>query len=288
MNQKLVQGKFGHGGRIHSKLHHKIKRWLRPTLGKASIPFNWKKGLVGQIEYPIKNQFQSMSCWGQAFSRFVQIQRGKLGIEKPSPELSAKSAYSPIYAFGGGVELSAGENEAKNIGLTLEMNVPSTINGSCNEQFMEDTSWRTLPLTQDCLTRANLQVVNVPINLDSIAEAIRDYGAVIFLFQGQDNGLWTTSEPVPPTHTSHNPLWGHYVCSSNNIPPTTDKKLIKYYNSWGNIGDNGFQYFDENYINSGYILDCFTFIVAAPTPTNWWANFLNLIKWLRNNQPKVV
>ena len=34
-------------------------------------------------------------------------------------------------------------------------------------------------------------------------------------------------------------------------------KLIQFYNSWGAIGDNGKQYFSDEYINSGFIYDCF-------------------------------
>jgi len=41
------------------------------------------------------------------------------------------------------------------------------------------------------------------------------------------------------------------------VEPAT-VKLIQFYNSWGAIGDNGKQYFSENYINSGFIFDCFT------------------------------
>jgi hypothetical protein len=41
------------------------------------------------------------------------------------------------------------------------------------------------------------------------------------------------------------------------VEPAT-VKLIQFYNSWGAIGDNGKQYFSEEYINSGFIYDCFT------------------------------
>ena len=42
------------------------------------------------------------------------------------------------------------------------------------------------------------------------------------------------------------------------VEPATIK-LIQFYNSWGAIGDNGKQYFSNEYINSGFIYDCFTF-----------------------------
>jgi hypothetical protein len=52
------------------------------------------------------------------------------------------------------------------------------------------------------------------------------------------------------------------------------------YNSWGvQIGSGGKQFFDETYINSGYILDCIAFlsdkqISALPPSMPIWAALL--------------
>ena len=215
--QHLAERTFGvNANRLHWKITHKARRLLRPTIGRASIPFDWSVGITGRPVYNIKNQFTSSSCWGQAFSRWVQIFRGFLTIEVPAQELSAKSAYSPIVASGGGVYLPNGFNEAKNIGLTTEALVPSYINGTTNETFMTDTSWRTNPMIQDCLNRANMIPVNIPIDIDSIACAIRDYGAVMFEVQGSNNNTWLSSEPTPPS--GGGALWAHYVCSDSKSP----------------------------------------------------------------------
>jgi hypothetical protein len=264
MKQKiLVEGKWGHGGKIQSRLRHAIKRKLRPSVGKATLPFDWTRGISGKPVYNIKNQYQSDSCWGQAYSRLIQILRG-------GEELSAKSAYSPIYAPGGGVVLSKGENEAYNLGLTTEAKVPSTLNFNATEAFMEDTSWRTSKMIADCATRSGYQVVNVEKDIDSIAEAIRDYGAVMFLLQGQNNNSWLSPMPIPPSNNQN--LWGHYICTDANVPPMLNgKKMIRFYQSWGmGVGDGGFQYLSEDYINSGYIADVFTFIPKYQfTPSIW-------------------
>jgi hypothetical protein len=179
-------------------------------------------------------------------------------IKLGGQELSAKSAYSPIFANGGGVNVSKGETEAKVLGITTEANVPSKdLYGNCTETFMEDKSWMNAKTLDDCFTRRGYNTLNVPINIDSIAQAIRDYGFVIFLVQGQNNGSWLSTTPVPPVNNQN--LWGHFVCSCT--PALIGvSKFIKFYQSWGNsVGEQGLQYFSEAYINSGYIVDCFTF-----------------------------
>ena len=270
----------------HSKLYHKTHRFLRTYIGKAGVPFDWSKGIVRPM-YNIKNQYTSSSCWGQMFSRMIQIIQG-------CEELSAKSAYSPIYVTGGGVNLPDGENEAKNIGLTTEKNVPSvftlTNNQTCTEYFMEDTSWRTLAMIRDSATRAGYDIVNIAIDVDSVAQAIRDYGTVGILLRGNNNGSWTSAYPKPPQGGGS--LWGHYLAATGNIQPQLGTKWIPFYNSWGtDVGEKGIQYFNEIYFNSGFIIDVFTFqkkqVYQSDDPI-WWKNFLNLLRWLRNNQTKVV
>lgn len=248
----LVEGKFGHGARVKSKFHHKFKRLKRPNLGMSGTPFDWSKGVTGKPVYPVKNQYQSSSCWGQMYSRMYQIFKG-------TEELSAKSVYSMVFAPGGGTASSSGKNGALNLGLTTENNVPSSTMGNAPESFLEDTSWKTSPLAQDCLTRANMQVVNVPINIDSMAQAIRDYGCIGMIIEGTNNGTWLSSQPQPPKDNQD--LWAHFMCSDSNISPMKVVKKLRFYNSWGvDVGESGFQYFTEDYINSGHIKDVFTFV----------------------------
>ena len=248
----MKENELYHGARIHSKLYHTFDRFLRPNVGRSTIPFDWSKGVVGKPVYNVKNQFQSSSCWGQMFSQMMRI---KLGGD----ELSAKSAYSPIFAIGGGVNLSLGYKEASVFGLTTEVKVPSLLNGSCTESFMEDKTWMTAKMIDDCFTRRGWKVVNVSLNIDSSAQAIRDYGCIGILIQGQDNGSWLSPYPTAPIDNSN--LWGHYMCSDSNVPVLINgKKYLKFYQSWGvGVGENGFQYISEDYINSGYIADIFTF-----------------------------
>jgi len=281
MAKKLKEEDFGHGAPIQWDITHKTKRLVRSNIPKAGEPFDWSKGVTGRKIYPIKNQYKSSSCWGQAFSRFIEIVTGE--------DVSAKSAYAPVAFTGGGVWLRDGERLAKDIGLTTEKKVPSYLNGDAPEYFMTETSWRDKEMIADCAKRAGYEIKNIEITPDAIAEAIRDHKAVMFIFYGKNNGTWTQARPKPPLDNKD--LWAHYVVSDSNVPKLRNgKKEIKFYQSWGtNVGEKGFQYFTEEYINSGYIADCFTFIkkekpVYASDDPVWWANFLNLLKWLRANQ----
>ena len=239
-----------HGAPVHSKLRHKIRRFLRSDLGAAPTPYDWNTPLDVPI-YNIKNQFQSESCWGQAFSRAMQIILG-------SEELSAKSAYSTIYEQGGGVNLWVGEKEARYFGITTELKVPSYHNGTTDEPFMTDIKWQTDANLKDCFTRMGYKAVNVPMDIDSIAQAIATNKAVLFLIHGSNNGTWLSPIPQPPKAGDN--IWGHYVTSCKPML-INGKKMIRFYQSWGSqVGENGFQYLSEEYVNSGYVLDAVTFI----------------------------
>ena len=252
---KLKESDFGRGAPVQWKITHKVKRAIRSNIGKAGELFNWKKGITNRPKYNIKNQLTAGSCWGQAYSRFVQI------IED-GEELSAKSAYAPVsYYADGGVAIPDAKRQAFLFGLTTEKKIPShDKDGSSTEKFMSEKTWRTKQMMAECLLRSGYEMKNVEIDIDKIAEAIRDYKAVIFVIQGQNNGTWLSARPTPPKN--NNNIWAHYACSDSNIPKLNKgKKEIRFYNSWGNkIGEKGFQYLTEEYIKSGYVVDCFTFV----------------------------
>jgi hypothetical protein len=143
-------------------------------------------------------------------------------------------------------------------GLTTFASVPTPVN--CTEAQAESTSWQNSTTLQDCLLRTGMIIKSVPIDIDSIAQAIRDYYFVGFCLGGTNNGTWMSAYPQPPSPGTQ-PQWGHFMCSTPNIPTCPVKKQIPFYQSWGTtVGNNGIQYFDETYINSGYIYDAFTFV----------------------------
>lgn len=282
--ENLVENKFGHGAPVRWKITHKATRLIRGNAGMSSLPFDWRKGVTGNPVLNIKNQYQSSSCWGQMFSQMIRTISG-------GDELSAKSAYSPIAYPTGGVVLSDGVKEAKEMGLTTEAKVPSYKGLDAPEDFMKDNSWRTVSAIKEAATRAGYEVKNIDIDVDSMAQAIRDYKCIGMTIQGKNNGTWTSSKPKPPT--SGGQLWAHYMCSLPNIRPQTKTKELDFYQSWGtSVGKKGVQTFDKEYIDSGFIVDVFTFIPPAPKPIDpsddptWWANFLKLLNWIRLNPNK--
>jgi peptidoglycan hydrolase-like protein with peptidoglycan-binding domain len=103
-------------------------------------------------------------------------------------------------------------------------------------------------------------MVSVPIDIDSMAQAIRDYKAIGMCLAGLNNDTWLSANPLPPTTTEGD--WGHFMCSTTEIPvPVNGVKELPFYQSWGlEVADGtGIQNFGEAYINSGYIYDVFTF-----------------------------
>jgi hypothetical protein len=261
---------------------------MRPTLGRAEIPFDWSNPIPDPM-YPVKNQGISFSCGGQAGSYLIRDLLKTAG--KDQGEISAKSIYAPYCAVGGGMTLDAIETCIGAHGSNLESLVSSyDVNGNpLTEPMFETRVWETPQTDADALTRAGYTPVSVAIDKDSMAEAIRDYGGIIMLIQGQNGNQpmnWTTATPAPPSKSNPKPLWAHYLWCA-----FTTTTQIAVYNSWGvQIGSGGKQFFDETYINSGYILDCIAFIpdsmigslpVTMPPP---WASLLIWFKSLLANK----
>lgn len=248
MKKILVEGQFGHGGK-RSFIGRTIRRGLiRSRLGMASIPFDWGNGYhVRPLK--IKNQGVSSSCGGQAKSRWLEI---VLNIV----EQSAKSVYSPIAFPGGGTTVPSLEKDSGSVDESI---VPSYLGGNPpSEPYMTDLSWRTPDTLKNTLKKVGWKAVSVPIDIESIAKAIRDNEAVIWEIQGRNNGTWLSNNPKPPL--AKDGIWTHFMCSQG-AGLWNNKKSIDMFQSWGEeVGDAGIQHFTEDYINSGYIIDCFTFL----------------------------
>lgn len=247
-----------HGALKENKLVTKIKRALRPkhhALGGAPVPFDWTVGV--ETNCKIKNQGQSESCGGQSGGKWVEVAVPKQ-LEVPQAEVSAKSIYSQgFYPNGGGMYESSLTNIISNGQYALEADVPSydTSGNPLTEEQYRDTSWGK--------AFSNKKWVKVTVNIDkqSIAEAINSTGGVIWRIEGQNGNIpsWTSSTPVPPLQSNPNALWGHYMCVTG--AKSSYPKPIRADQSWGDgIGDQGRQYFDDDYIKSGYITDAFTFV----------------------------
>ncbi len=254
----------GKGAMKRTKLGHFIQRLKRPKVGKASRLFDWNVGYssiakIGNI--PIKSQGASDSCAGQAGSYGMAIALALLSGKYE--ELSAKSIYSLIFYPNGGSTEGSIENVFKRDGATLESEVqsyPST------EQNLRDTTWKNPTLLKEALTRSGFVPLTVSINIESIAEAIRDYGFCILQINGQDGNSpdWLSQTPQPPQRNNPNPIWSHFICFVG-AGLVNGVKTLTFVNSWGdNVGVGGYQNITQAYFDSKQIVDAFTFIVPPP------------------------
>lgn len=274
-----VEGKYGHGAIPSNRLLAKIRHSSRRQLGKASAPYPWSVGYdveqkVGLI--PKKDQGSNDSCGGQAGSYFLEVQRRLQGITEA--ECSAKSVYAPIAYPGGGTTVSDLQTQIAARGSNLETEVPSyDANGNpLPEPLITEKSWMTPALITSALKRAGYTPVSVSIDMDSIALAIQTYGGVIWEIQGQNNGTWLSVNPKPPSTANPNEIWAHFMCGKSAVEKNGVDKLGFFQSYGSNCGDQGVQYFTQDYIDSGYIVDCFTFVsdknvIPVPTNLSLWA-----------------
>ena len=255
MTTKLIDNKYSHGAKFEGVKKSLKQHRARKYAGFASPPFDWTQPLIRNYAQPIKNQFGAGMCGGELLSQLIAIYRTVL-LGLPYQELSEISVYSRYCIKTGGMYLSDLILCANFGGATLFQNVPTPT--GCTEQQAQTTAWESPTFLQDCNSRTVLDVISVNRNIDSIAQAIRDYGAVGFLLGGSNNGTWSSEYPRPPL-PGQNPDWFHFMASTPNIPLITAMKEIPVYQSWGTaVGVNGIQKFTEDYINSGFIFDCFT------------------------------
>ena len=288
----MDEKKLGHGVSRRNPLVKRVQKLSRRLRGRriagAGIPFNWNVGFdvrdtIGAIK--IKNQGSSESCGGQAGAYFLEIQRKLQNIMGGfEGAISAKSIYAPWRRVGGGMTVTELNTQIGAHGANLEATVPSyDINGNpLTESMMTDMSWSTPRLLNDAMTRAGYTPYDIAENFETVAQTIRDRGAVLMEIRGTDNNTWLTS--FPSINRTGNPFWYHYICFLG-AKIINNKKYLIGINSWGNIGDKGCQYFGEEWFTSKNIIDAFTFIhdsqlipLPSAQPTIWQA----LALWFRN------
>lgn len=278
----LAENKYGHGALPVSKFRRYINKKLRTKVAYASQPFDWSIITDNSAGIKIKDQGTSGSCSGQAGSYALQVLNN-------SNQLSAKSIYSNIYYPGGGSTVTALESQIGVRGANLEAEIPSynVYGNPLDEQDYEETSWQTPNTIQEAVKCAGWLPIDIEVNIDAIASAVRDYKAVIIEIQGKNNGTWLS--PVPSAPSIDSDLWAHFITGMG-VMIKDGQKTIKFANSWGtDTGEQGFQYLTEAYINSGYIVDVFALypanqIVSLPVATNpFWVGV-----WLWFRQQKAI
>jgi len=194
-------------------------------------PFDWEVGFdiekTINVKIPIKNQDGSLSCVGQAWSYYLAVLNT---IEtKIYTEVSAKAIYSQIALPNGGAYIRDGANLAVDWGGINEVLVPSYDNDIApSEPFMKDISWKDETDNQVAVKlKAKEYRMIADINMEIIAQGIKDYYGVVGGVLGANNNSWNTLEPIPGAKQ-----WGHALFFGK-AGIDEKGKYISTPNSWG-------------------------------------------------------
>lgn len=279
----------------------------------AAAPIDWETGfdirnyLGGDIKF--KNQWSSSSCVGQGWSYYIWVLQVIEMMNKYSmtleelrenhseeiDDISAKAVYSQIFMSGGGASIRDGGKLVCNWGAVTDKLVPSNKpDGSTDESFMEDLTWRTNAIAEiaKMLKGKDYRVINAVSNMDLFAQAIIQNYGVVGGVAGENNGTWTSERPQPPERLG----WNHCLYFG---AFGTDEfgKFIAFPNSWGNLlgetwskGDPigyGWQKIYQSYfiLNGQWLFNPWTFTDLSNKPTN---NTMTNVKVIKDaNSPAV-
>lgn len=240
-------------------------------VGFGTAPLNWTKGYdieqelatrLGQSSFklPIKDQDGSSSCGGQAWATYHAILEAM--ATGTFEERSAKYVYAQTYQKGGGSYGRDNANILVNQGVARETVTPSyQAGGPPPENFMtrgEDISLLAREDAKPSVTSSYSQTNGSEI--DTIAQAIQNNYGVILGVTGSNNGTWSSPTPIPPKIGDR--VWRHWIYAGK-AQLVNGEKTINCLNSWGLVGDNGWQRLNPTYFNTRLIIDPLTQVVTA-------------------------
>lgn len=237
--------KYGTGA-IESK--YDIRDYWYKPLDRGG--FDWEDGFDVEKElgfkFRLKDQNGSGSCGGQAWSYYGEV-LGKVAQEHYEPS-SARWIYSHTHVPPGGG--SRGRDNCAfciDKGWVDERFASSYDNGKPpKEDFMRQTPELSNEAIADGEVQKALSYMQIPVNIEMFAQAIRDNYGMVLVLNGQDNGTWRSKFPEPPTEKE----WGHFLfcCGAEMID---GKKYIKVINSWGDdTGEKGYQWLSEDWFKN--------------------------------------
>ena len=253
----------GFGTGAHESPHDE-RDYLWEAIGSAPIPFDWSKGYRVPFSFPIKNQYDSSSCGGQAGSYYEAVLEAD--ATGSFEERSAKFLYAPIaYPIGGSIGRDIMDRMVK-AGFGFEALTSSyKPDSTTDEAFMTQTA----DITDEARRKASLNTARSytkivsTLSIDTIAQAVRDNKGAIIGINGADNGTWLSKFPQPPKTTD----WRHWLYAMG-AEMIDGKKYIVAVNSWGAlVGENGYQWLSEDWFTSNNIFEAWTVIYNTDVVT---------------------
>ena len=251
----LAENKFGTGANIG-------REDLRDFEYKAgAAPFDWVKGFDIEAKLgfnlPVKDQNGSGSCGGQAFSYYGEVLEAL--ATGTFEERSAKFIYSQSFTPPWG---SSGRDNCKVVtkqGWAKESVLPSYENGQPpSEAFMQRSGDITQSVRDDAQKAKSLSYYAVDTDIETIAHAIESGKGIVLGITGENNGTWLSAFPK----VAENESWRHWVYAGK-AKIINGKKYIGFINSWGNIGEQGWQWIGEEWFNGRWVWNAWTLIYDA-------------------------
>lgn len=232
-------------GAIKDKKDKRDYKYSDAVVALGIEPFDWSVGYnIEQIlglKLEVKNQNGSGSCGGQAWSYYGQAL-------DPHEEKSAKFIYAQTFIPPAG---SAGRDNCELVikkGWGTEaLTVSYEAGHAPSEAFMQRKSDITEEAYNQALTEKALSYAQVTLNIDSIAQAVRENKGCIIGITGVDNGSWRTAFPIPFKNGDRN-AWNHWLYVGK-LKIINGKKHLGVINSWGTtVGEKGWQWLSEDHM----------------------------------------
>lgn len=258
-----TQPNFDPGG-IRDRVDN--RDFLYSEVGFGTETFDWNTPYDVEtelnIKLPVKNQGQSFSCGGQAWSTYIGILEAL--ATQTFEERSAKFVYSQVYVPGGGARGRDCADVCVNQGVAREAALSSYQNGQIpSETFMERSGDITTEVRQDATSSKLLSYAQVGNNINDIARAMKLNHGLVLGITGSNNGTWNSEFPKPPI--PGDATWNHWIYFGK-AKMINGVKNIACLNSWGDkIGNKGWQWISEAYMP--YVFSAWTHVFGV-TPVS--------------------
>lgn len=216
---------------------------------QAPRVIDWNKPFNVESGFTLKqrNQKSSSSCTGQATCYYAEA-LNRLEVNKEE-NYSARFNYSQSFEPGGGAYIWKAMSIPLKSGVASQSSVPDE---DSTEETMTDSSLNSQALIEAVTDK---YAVIPRSNIDQLAGVIEDFHGFVTGFNGNNSMFLSDGTCNIPTSAD----WGHavYVCG---YEMHNSKKCLKFKNSWSDLwGSNGYGYFPEEFVNSGYMFDCYTY-----------------------------